>query len=115
MTEPKKTFEDFLQENFQDDITEYNINVRIIECDNKKQMIKESLAQKNSELLKTVVHELKGAGGTIGYPELSELSNMILEKEFKSPSDWLFAELKSSQIFQKVNDIQKETKKYSFE
>lgn len=39
MTEPKKTFEDFLNDNFQDDIVEYNINVKVHEVDNKKRMI----------------------------------------------------------------------------
>lgn len=39
MTEPKKTFEDYLNENFIDDIVEYNINVKVIEADNKKRMI----------------------------------------------------------------------------
>lgn len=35
----KKTFEEFLQENFQDDIVEYNINVKVQEVNNKKRMI----------------------------------------------------------------------------
>lgn len=39
----KKTFEEFLNDNFQDDIVEYNINVKVIEADGKKRMIMTSI------------------------------------------------------------------------
>src|SRR5690606_27461327 len=40
----------------------------------KKQAIIEAFEKRNVDLLKTIFHELRGAGGTIGYPELTDLS-----------------------------------------
>jgi hypothetical protein len=58
-------------------------------------------------MLRMAVHEIKGAGGTIGYPELTDLSSLILEKEYNNPSDWLFAEIKCNQIFLTVDQIKR--------
>ncbi|MBZ0182614.1 MAG: response regulator [Melioribacteraceae bacterium] len=73
----------------------------------KKEMIKSALREKNENMLRMAVHEIKGAGGTIGYPELTELSSLILEKEYNNPSDWLFAEIKCNQIFLTVDQIKR--------
>ena len=72
----------------------------------KKKMMQEAIRSKNVELLKMAVHEIKGAGGTMGYPELTDLSREIEEKEFNSLTDWVFAELKSNQIFKTVEQIE---------
>lgn len=45
----------------------------------KKQTIKESIKNKNKELLKLIVHELKGSAGTAGFNQISELC-----KEFEN-------------------------------
>lgn len=73
----------------------------------KKEMIKSALREKNENMLRMAVHEIKGAGGTIGYPELTDLSSLILEKEYNNPSDWLFAEIKCNQIFLTVDQIKR--------
>jgi DNA-binding response OmpR family regulator len=73
----------------------------------KKEMIKTALREKNENMLRMAVHEIKGAGGTIGYPELTDLSSLILEKDYNNPSDWLFAEIKCNQIFLTVDQIKR--------
>ncbi len=45
----------------------------------KKQTIKESVQNKNKELLKLIIHELKGSAGTAGFNQISELC-----KEFEN-------------------------------
>ena len=75
---------------------------------NKKQMLSNAIKSKNRDLLKMIVHEIKGAGGTMGYPELTELSSEIETKNYASDTDWVFAELKTNQIFQKVKQIEEE-------
>ncbi len=73
----------------------------------KKEMIKTALREKNENLLRMTVHEIKGAGGTIGYPELTDLSSLVLEKDYSNQSDWLFAEIKCNQILQLVDQIKR--------
>ena len=74
----------------------------------KKKVILEALNTKNVDRLKMVLHEIKGAGGTIGYPEITEMSRDVMQKEFKSPTDWVFAEFKCNLMFQKVAEIKSE-------
>ena len=76
--------------------------------DIKKRMISDALKNKNHEKLKTVIHEIKGAGGTIGYPELTKISTEIEEKEFKLTTDWVFAEMKCEKLFKEVKQIEKD-------
>lgn len=76
--------------------------------DIKKRMISDALKRKDSEKLKTVLHEIKGAGGTIGYPELTNISKEIEDKEFKLTTDWVFAEMKCERLFKEVQQIEKE-------
>ncbi len=76
----------------------------------KKQMLTEALMKKNQSLLKMIIHEIKGAGGTIGYPILTEISAEIMDKNLDNPNDWMLVELKVGQIFQKVEQIKKDIK-----
>ena len=71
-------------------------------------MISDALNNRNAEKLKTVIHEIKGAGGTIGYPELTKISKEIEEKEFKLTTDWVFAEMKCNRLFKEVQQIEKD-------
>lgn len=71
----------------------------------KKQKIAEAIYSKDSEMLKIIAHELKGAGGTIDLPALTELSAHIENKlEFKN-IDWSYISLKCEQIFKIVNGV----------
>ena len=76
--------------------------------DIKKQMIFDALSNRNAEKLKTVIHEIKGAGGTIGYPELTKISREIEDKDFKLTTDWVFAEMKCNRLFKEVQQIEKD-------
>lgn len=72
----------------------------------KKQKIDKAIEFKNKELLYGMIHEIKGAGGTIGYPIISVICNDI-EKALELPViDWDFVKAKCNQIFTIVGKIE---------
>lgn len=71
----------------------------------KQQLIQSAIKNKNAETLKMTAHEIKGAGGTMGYDKISMLAKEIEEKEYQSPTDWVFAEFKLNEISQLVFQI----------
>lgn len=61
---------------------------------------------KDKEIVQRVIHDIKGSGGTIGYPLISILSYEI-EKSFENEIiDWGIVSLKSQQIFSMVEKIE---------
>lgn len=68
----------------------------------KQQMLQTAIKNKDVETLKSVVHELKGAGGTMGYDNITLIAKDIESKNFSSATDWLFAEFKINEITQLV-------------
>ncbi len=74
----------------------------------KKEKIIDSLNRKDFSTLKTLAHEIKGSGGTIGHMELSKIAEEIESKEIRSETDWMYIELKCSQLFQQVKKIKDE-------
>ncbi len=76
----------------------------------KRQMLTEALMKKNPSLLRMIIHEIKGAGGTIGYPILTEISQDIMERNLDNQNDWMYVELKVGQLLQKVDQIRKDIK-----
>ncbi|MGE5439819.1 MAG: response regulator, partial [Bacteroidota bacterium] len=72
----------------------------------KKKRIEEALDQKNKDMLKMVVHEIRGNGGTIGYQSLTALSGEVEDKLAQGESDWSFIKLKCGQIFSMVKEIE---------
>ncbi len=76
-----------------------------------KHKIADAMRRRDAEDLKNYIHQIKGAGGTIGYPELTELSREVMNLAFATPSDWVFAEIKTSKIFRKIEEIKKQLKK----
>lgn len=54
----------------------------------KKETISQSLANKNKELLKLIVHELKGSSGTVGYTNVSELCREVEGVVLSPQSTW---------------------------
>ncbi len=97
--------EDLLSEDevleFKNDLTEYFLD----SFPEKKEKLTNAIRNRNVRELKTTIHEIKGAGGTMGYPQLTELSEEIEKREFNTPTDWVFAEFKCNEIFQVVNSI----------
>ncbi len=72
----------------------------------KRSGIEKAIATQNKDLLKTVVHEIKGTGGAIGYPQLTQLSCDIEEKLTAKKIDWSSIKLHCEQIFSIVNEIE---------
>ena len=72
----------------------------------KKQKMNKALETKNKDLLYNLVHEMKGAGGTIGYPIISVISNDIEKALEISIIDWNDIKTKCEQIFSIVRKIE---------
>ena len=86
---------------FKHDLIEYFLD----SFPEKKNRITNAIRNKDKQELKSAIHEIKGSGGTMGYPELTEISEELEKREFNSPTDWVFAEFKCNEIFQIVNSI----------
>ncbi len=72
----------------------------------KKRKIEKALETKNKDLLADLIHEMKGAGGTIGYPIISIICNDI-EKVLEIPvTDWNYIKIKCDQIFSIAGKIE---------
>ena len=76
----------------------------------KRQKLILALRSKDTDTLKNIIHEFKGAGGTMGYPRLSDLSAEIHDREIISATDWAFAEFKINEISQLIMQIEEEFK-----
>ncbi len=72
----------------------------------KKRKMEKAFETKNKDLLSILIHEMKGAGGTIGYPIISIICNDI-EKALEIPViDWSHIRKKCEQIFTIVDKIE---------
>jgi|YelNatPaOPRAMG01_1025707.scaffolds.fasta_scaffold00063_25 CheY-like chemotaxis protein len=71
----------------------------------KKTLIIESLNSKDHLKLKMVVHEIKGAGGMIGFSNLTSISNLIEERLSYSKIDWLQIKQMCDQLFEIIEEI----------
>jgi len=71
----------------------------------RQKTITDSIKNKDAARLKTALHEIRGAGGTIGYSQLTVLSGEVEDRDLNSPTDWVFAEFKCNQIFEIVRQI----------
>jgi len=74
---------------------------------NKDQEMVDAVRNKDIEQLQFIIHELKGAGGTIGFPKLSDLSAEVDSKLQYTDIDWTYVSLKCEQILNLVNEISK--------
>ena len=72
----------------------------------KKTEIISSLENKDKDLLKSIVHEMKGTGGAIGYPDLSAIAGEIENKLESNKIDWSYIKIKCEQIFSIVGQIE---------
>ncbi len=55
---------------------------------NKKETLKQALDHKNRELLKLVVHELKGSSGTVGFHQITDICREIEVSILSSNNGW---------------------------
>lgn len=103
-SETNKIFNESDNKNIKDELAKYFVN----SFPAKKQAIAAAIKDQNHIQLKSLIHEIKGAGGTMGYQKLSDLSGEIEMKEIKSQMDWIFVEMKCSKLFQQVKLIEEE-------
>jgi len=89
-----------------DEITSHLINFFLKSFEIKKQGIYQAIETRNKDLLKTIVHEIKGTGTTIGYPRLSELSEDIHTRLNTMDIDWNTVRLKCEQLIATVSEIE---------
>ncbi len=76
----------------------------------KKKLIQQAMKNRNIEVFKSLIHEIKGAGGTMGYPEITEISKEIEARDMLSAADWVFVEFKCNQIFNIIQQIENRIK-----
>ena len=72
----------------------------------KRDGITKAIGTQNKDLLKTIVHEIKGTGGAIGFPQLTKISCEIEEKLTARKIDWASISLQCDQIFSIVKEIE---------
>lgn len=104
--ETNKSFKDSDNKNIKNELAKYFVN----SFPAKKQAIVDAIKDQNNVQLKSLIHEIKGAGGTMGYPSLTDISAEIESKEVKTQMDWIFVEMKCNKLFQQVKLIQDEIK-----
>ena len=73
----------------------------------KEQELIDGVKFKNVEQVQTIIHEIKGAGGTIGFPKLTNLSADVELKLEYSDIDWTYVSLKCEQILNLIYEISK--------
>ncbi len=72
----------------------------------KRNAITSAILNKNKVLLKSVVHEIKGSGSTIGYPQLTKIAGEIENNIDNFTIDWNDLKLKCDEIFSIVKEIE---------
>lgn len=83
------------------------IRAFVVSFTKKKRVMLDAIYNQDKSTLYSVVHEIKGAGGTIGHPRLTEIALEIEQKVLKDSLDWVFIEKKSKQIIEEVLKIEK--------
>ncbi len=72
----------------------------------QKQQIEYSLHTRNKAELDRNLHEIKGAGGTIGYNEITKCVKEIEDRAVKTDLDWFFIQVRWEQILKTVKEIE---------
>lgn len=73
---------------------------------NKKETLKQALAHKNKELLKMVIHELKGTSGTVGFHQITDICREIEEVVATSNNSWVKIELKCRSLIESFHQAE---------
>ncbi len=72
----------------------------------KKEAILEALERNDKDALRFIVHEFKGAGGSIGYPQLTVISGIVEDQLGGTIINWEQMKNMCSQIFKIVSEIE---------
>ncbi|PKL82173.1 MAG: hypothetical protein CVV24_11480 [Ignavibacteriae bacterium HGW-Ignavibacteriae-3] len=73
---------------------------------NKKETLKESIHHKNRELLRLVVHELKGSSGTVGFNNITDVCREIEGMMVSTDSNWKQIESKCNELIECFNQAE---------
>ncbi len=65
-----------------------------------------ALDKRSSDSLKRIIHDLKGTGSAIGYPQLTSISAEIQDDLLAREPDWNFIKLKCGKILSIVSEIE---------
>lgn len=71
----------------------------------RKESILKAITEKDKTTLHSIVHEFKGAGGTIGYTKITDMSAEIEYKLQFSEIDWTYISLKCEQLIQFIKNL----------
>lgn len=71
----------------------------------KRQSLSEGLTSKSKEIIAGVIHDIKGAGGSIGFPILSTLCIDVEQAIKQTDTDWSYINSKCNQILSIVDNI----------
>lgn len=72
----------------------------------KKDNIKQAVSNKNMELLKLVVHELKGSSGTVGFNNISEICKELEDMILSPYSSWPLISLKCDTLLDSLTELE---------
>ncbi|MGE5860580.1 MAG: hypothetical protein ACM34J_08485, partial [Ignavibacteria bacterium] len=73
----------------------------------RKTEFETALINKNGNSLQKFIHDMKGIGGAIGYPELTSISADIQDDLLVKENDWDFIKIKCGKILSIVEEIKK--------
>ncbi len=74
----------------------------------KRETIINGLRQMDKDAVRNIAHEIKGAGGAIGFPKLSVLGGVIEEQASRNDVKWQQIKLLCNQVFSFVEEIEEQ-------
>ncbi|KAB2841620.1 MAG: response regulator [Melioribacteraceae bacterium] len=95
-------FSSFEKDQMNRELKKYFVNTIV----QKRETISQSLVNKNKELLKLIIHELKGSSGTVGYTNVSELCREIEGVVLAPQSTWQEITAKCDFLLKSLNEIE---------
>ncbi|MBU1097629.1 MAG: hypothetical protein CVV23_05995 [Ignavibacteriae bacterium HGW-Ignavibacteriae-2] len=72
----------------------------------KKKAIVEGLSSRNKDLMNVAIHEIKGTGGLIGYPEITLLASKMMLQLEQSNVDWNSLTFEVDELFNLVKKVE---------
>jgi CheY-like chemotaxis protein len=72
----------------------------------KQKALLDGLDTQNSDLMNVVIHEIKGTGGLIGYPEITVLASRIMNKLSQPHIDWNYIRYEVNELFDLVKKVE---------
>jgi DNA-binding response OmpR family regulator len=97
-----------LTDSDQGDLKRELTNVFISAIPDKRTQIVEGLKNRDFKVLKSVAHEIKGSGSTIGQFHLTKIAAEIERKDPVTDTDWMFLQLKGEQLLQALKRLEEE-------